>query len=255
MIRELLEDYVLGELSPHDRRRVEEHLGECAACRMLAGEYENALQSLSEALAVVSPLTLPSNLKTSLLARIEHETAAAARPERARAPWFGLKRAGVLVGTVLLVLSIASTVAFAVTLERQRDLRGRLAEFVEDQELVLELTDGRGRRKLSLRAPDPDSRAYGKVFTHPHLREVLVMANRLPRPKARLGYQVWVTSDRKTWLVGALELNQKGFGAFIFTGDRLGPTYDDVRVVLQPKGSKTPPGERAPEYLRASRRE
>ena len=95
--------------------------------------------------------------------------------------------------------------------------------------------------KAMLRATQPGSKAYGKLFTRPDMPNVVVMAGRLPDPPTGQSYQVWLTRAGTAQLAGELALNA-GFGALLFDAGQNGPVYDSAQVVLQPRGSTNPSG-------------
>lgn len=245
-VRELLEAYALDALEPDERARVEAHLSTCAECRAVAAGYAESLARLPEALALASPLRLPPKLKERLLHAIEtgaselHEepgpAAAARRPRHVR-----VRRLLVLVGAVALVGALTATAALSLALDRERNLTQRFAGLLDQREVVLEVVDGRETQRAFLRATDDSSTSYGKLFTNPELRDVVIMAGRLPKPPAGKTYHVWLTGAGETISPGVLKVNEKGFGLLVFKAERPGPRYDAARVVLQPARAK-PPG-------------
>jgi anti-sigma factor RsiW len=67
-IREIISAYIDGEALPEEARRVEEHLGECAECRM-AGKR---MRVLGVAVARTEG-TVPLDFRENLFARLERE--------------------------------------------------------------------------------------------------------------------------------------------------------------------------------------
>lgn len=245
-IRELLEAYALELLDDEERASVDAHLAGCPECRRLTAEYEAALAGLPDALALASPLPVPASLKARLLRAMgmSHVTAhgsAGPSPERARPlpARSALRRTLVFAGAVVVALSVA---ACSVALDRERTLRERFAGLYGDQELILELVDARETSRLLLRPPNADSPAYGKLFTNPQHREVVVMAARLGIAGEGRAYRIWLTQNRRTFAAGTLKVNDKGFGLLVFESKRAGPAYDAARIVLQPGDATTAAG-------------
>jgi hypothetical protein len=79
-LRHLLGGYVLGGLSPDDRRRFEDHLEACAECRDELGRYAPLPGLLRQAEAVPAPEPeLPPDLLPRLLAEVRRRRAARRR--------------------------------------------------------------------------------------------------------------------------------------------------------------------------------
>lgn len=240
-VRELLEGYALGVLEPGESARVEAHLVSCADCRALVARYEEAVAGLPEALALASPLQLPEAIKQRLLAAIPTSAAEQAdEPARAvrQRPRRPIRRLLALVGAVALVLALASTAALSFQLDHERQLKERFAGLLDQREIVLEVVDGRDTERTFLRSPNKSSTAYGKLFTNPDLRDVVVMAARLRRPDNGEQYHVLLTSEGATRSAGVLKVNAKGFGLLVFEADRTAPRYAAVRVTLEPAGAR-----------------
>jgi anti-sigma-K factor RskA len=244
-VRELLEGYALGALEPEELARVEAHLSTCADCRAVAAAYGESLARLPEALTLASPLRLPPKLKDRLLRAIEtgaadarDEAPPAALPRNRR--YLRVRRLLVVVGAMALAGALTATAALSLALDRERELTQRFAGLLDQREVVLEVVDGRETERAFLRATDETSRSYGKLFTNSELRDVVVMAGRLPKPSAGTTYRVWLSRDHEMTSPGVLKVNDKGFGLLVFKAKRPGLRYDAARVVLQPAGSATP---------------
>lgn len=246
-VRELLEGYALGVLDADETSRVEAHIASCADCRELVARYAEVLAGLPDALALASPLRLPDTIKRRLLTTIEAgATEPPAQPTPAtpqRSPRRGIRRLLVLAGSLALALALASTAALSVALDHERQLKERFAGLLDQREIVLEVVDGRGTERAFLRSPDKNSAAYGKLFTNPRLRDVVVMAGRLPKPEEGERYRVVLTSGGVTHSPGMLKVNAKGFGLLVFEAERAGPRYDSVHITLESAGARPGQGE------------
>jgi hypothetical protein len=243
-IRGLLAAYALGALDGDDRTTVESHLERCPACRELARENEEAVHALPSALAAASPVELPRSLKKRVVGQIG-DGPAEPRPEpAARRRRWRLRGALALATLAVGGLFIAWDARLEDARSQERELRARLAKLEGLQPIVLEVVDSRHTVKRVLLPPDEraESRAYGKVFTRTDLPDVVAMANRLPQPPAGQSYHLWATTAGRTRLVGVMPVDRQGFALLIFRADRDGPTYDDVRVLLQRKGARRPSG-------------
>jgi anti-sigma factor RsiW len=263
-----LEAYVLGALTADERHAVEQHLAGCAHCRRRADDLAAAVNRLPLALAAASPLRPPAALKQRVLGAVQGPAAAAIgvqshpadgneqihaggavadgigatanAPSPSPARWRTVVAA---VAVVALALALAWGVRLSEALDQERALRESVAaHFSRQQEIVLEVVDADDATRVILRSPDPDARAYGKLFTRPDLPHVVAMAARLPIPPQGQAYHLWLTSEGRTFLGGVLPVNDQGFGLLTFDADHDGPNYDAARLTLQAAGTDDPGG-------------
>jgi hypothetical protein len=250
-IADQLAAYSLGALDAAARQEVEQHLAGCAECRQLASELAETADLLPLALATASPVQPPDDLKARVLQAAQTPAPLSAGasnepPRQWNAPWdAGRWRAlAAAAAVIVLALSLAWGVRLSEALDQERALRERIAaHFTQQQEIVLEVVDADDATRMILRSPDPDSRAYGKLFTRPDLPHVVAMAARLPQPPAGQTYHLWLTSEGRTFLAGVLPVNDQGFGLLTFDADHDGPLYDAAQLTLQPPGAESPGGE------------
>lgn len=266
-MREFLEEYALGLLTPEQQQQVAAHLAGCLDCRAIAQEYADQLATLPEALAAVSPHQLPTALKARLLQRLETGAANGldnsllrpllpdSTPIKPTLPpavacpapdlHLGIRRLrwALAVATILLVFTLAWSICWNVALARERALRTEFVELVGHQhELVLEIVDSGKTTRRVLRSTSEGSNAYGKVFTHSDMAYVVAMAARLPQPPPGQAYHLWLVQGEATELAGMMKINQEGFALVIYEADQHDPSYDRAYVTLQPQGSATPEG-------------
>jgi hypothetical protein len=168
----------------------------------------------------------------------------AKRWRAAPVPIVAWRMVAVTAAVLLLALSLLWGVRLSEALDQERALRQQVAaHFTQQQEIVLEVVDADDATRLILRSPDPDSRAYGKLFTRPDLPHVVAMAARLPMPPPGQTYHLWLTSQDRTFLAGVLPVNDQGFGLLTFDADHDGPSYEAARLTLQAAGAEAPGGE------------
>ena len=259
--KDLLEAYALGVLEPDEHHAVEQHLTICTECRRLAADLAATADLLPLALAAASPSQPPADLKSRVL-RAAHDSArgvtatgVSSRPSATSTEpsprvrivpgrvgrWRTVAAAALLV---VLALSLLWGVRLSEALDQERALREQVAaHFTQQQEIVLEVVDADDATRLILRSPDPDSRAYGKLFTRSDLPHVVAMAARLPLPPQGQTYHLWLTSEGRTFLAGVLPVNDQGFGLLTFEADHDGPSYEAARLTLQAAGAEAPGGE------------
>lgn len=266
-VRELLEEYALGLLTPEQRQQVAAHLAGCPDCRAIAQEYADQLATLPETLAAISPHQLPAALKARLLQRLatgapngldnsllrpllpDRTPIKPALPPAVARPapdlQLGIRRLrwALAVATVLLVFTLAWSIRLNVALARERALRAEFVELVGHQhELVLEIVDSGKTTRRVLRSTSESSNAYGKVFTRSDMAYVVAMAARLPQPPPGQAYHLWLVRGDQTELAGMMKINQEGFALVIYEADQNDPVYTRAYVTLQPQGSATPEG-------------
>jgi anti-sigma factor RsiW len=272
-VRELLELYVVGALDADEHAQVVAHLASCPTCQRLADELVDVANALPQALAAASPLRLPATAKARLLPSLDAPTRAVASsgdqdivhdgaapppipvplasgqasgvdaaPRRRGSRWWRPRTLGTLAATLVALLALGWGVQLSFALARERALRAEFDALLSGQQaLVIDVIDSPKTVKAMLRATQPGSKAYGKLFTRPDMPNVVVMAGRLSDPPTGESYQVWLTRAGTAQLAGELALNA-GFGALVFDAGQTGPVYDSAQVVLQPRGSSSPAG-------------
>ena len=272
-VRELLELYALGALDANEHAQVAAHLAGCPTCQRMVDELTDVANALPQALAATSPLRLPATAKARLFQSLDaltpgaasagdrdivHDRAAPPPPPARQASgqtsgvgaalrrrgsrWWRPRTLGILAATLVAVLALGWGVQLSFALARERALRAEFDALLSGQQaLVIDVIDSPKTIKAMLRATQPGSKAYGKLFTRPDMANVVVMAGRLPDPPPGQVYQVWLTRAGTVQLAGELALNA-GFGALVFDAGQNGPRYDAAQVILQPDSSTTPTG-------------
>jgi len=192
------------------------------------------------------------NLKApaSLRRKVLQEVAGSERSESLPAPipsrLLGLlarpQAAALILVAILLALSIVWTLRQTSALARERSLRTDLEQHIGQQEIVLEVVDSPRTIKATLRAVEPQSTAYGKLYTRPDFSHVVALAGRMPPAPEGFVYNLWLTMSGVEELAGPMPVNENGFALILFEAGRDGPVYYAARVVRQPQGSTTPEG-------------
>jgi anti-sigma factor RsiW len=270
-VRNEIDAYVLGVLEDDEARAVTAHLAACEDCRRLQQEAEHAAHLLPMALARVSPLKPPEDLKARLMetARISAPIRppepqlpdnASARPSNRLAPrllpderrggrWWGAsnspvwQRIAAAIALAIVMASVAWSVRLSSALDSERATRERVEAFYSaQQELVLEVVDSSKTTRQILRPVDEESNAYGKLFVRSDLPDVVVMAARLPTPPEGQAYHLWLTSGGQLVDAGVFPIDDQGFGLLTIEADRPGPTYEAAELRLQPPGVEGPAG-------------
>ncbi len=257
-IRELVEAYALGTLDAETQMTVEQHLAECADCRLLADEYREIVHRLPEAVAAASPLRPPDSLKTRLMQDVEASEAPAQSVWGGRKPvgkparnWrlspvqIRFQQVGAAVILVLLIFSLAWIARLSTALAHEQGLR----ESIESQtELIFEVVDSDQTTRRFLRPTEnaphlPDAAPpYGKVFTRADLPYVVAMTGRLPQPPEGQAYNLWLFGDERIELAGAVTPDDAGFGSLVYQAADNGPVYESAQLILQAENSDSPSG-------------
>jgi hypothetical protein len=256
-IRELLEAYVLDAVSLNERNLIEAHLAECAECQRIERDYQNILARLPQTLAAVSQMYPPTSIKTRLLESVQNRPIKTVYPDHksqdlphhsfmSRPRWSGWWRMLGLTAAIVLIVSLAWNVHLNSVLAQEQVLRERLSSIIGQQEIIFEIVDSDKAQKVLLRPPvktGSSAPPYGKVFTHPDFPHVVVMAARLPQPPSGQAYHLWLTRDGTPKLVGAIKINEQGFGALVFDEDTDGPVYELAQIILQAEDTAAPSGD------------
>ncbi len=251
--QELLEREMTGSLGERDAARLAEHVDSCRECRSLQAAYRQGGQTLTEALAAGPGLTPPEALKQRVLGAVSQGEGREARwalergMERRTAAWWPrrLTRPAVVaaaVGALLIVGSLAWGAAVSVTLARERNVRAELAALLGKQETLLEVVDSSRTLKVMLRAQEPGSDSYGKLYTRSDLSDVVAMAGKLRPPAEGEAYYLWLTGGGVTELAAEMTVNEDGFGLAVFRAPAPGPKYDAAVVTRQTSRTDAPLG-------------
>jgi anti-sigma-K factor RskA len=245
--RELLEAHALGALEVKESRQVEAHLAACGACRALFDAYVQAVNYMPDALPGAPPA--PAALKQRLMDQVTpppgHRLRRASIRPKSSIRWArpSILRAAAAGLVLLLVgLSLAWGLQQRSALAREKSLRAELEAMVGQQEVVLEVVDSNRTLKAQLRATEPGSTAYGKLYTRPDMPWVVALAGRLPPKSDEEVYNLWLTRDGREELAGPLEVNESGFALILFDAGVNGPIYESARVVRQLPGIEAAAG-------------
>jgi hypothetical protein len=241
-VRQLLEEYALDALEPGEHAEVERHLEECRECRERARELEALASRLPGALAAASALQPPAALREQVLGAVGESGRAPARRRRL----LSRRTLAVALAAAVPALALGWVAGYQQASAGESDRRNDLARMLGVQELVFEVVDSRVTQKTILRSTRQQgrfARSYGKLYTRPDLRDVVVFAARLPEAPEGSAYHLWLTLGGRTLLGGVLTVRD-GFGLLVLSADERGPRYDSVQLTLQSRGTSTPAGTR-----------
>lgn len=204
--------YMLGALEPREAAELERHLEDCERCRAEMRWLEPALVTLPESVERHEP---PRSLRESLMAEVQADARAQARPEKERPRWpsrgFLMRPA---MGLAVLVLVVAA-----------------VAGYDEDQ-------DGGGETggASTVVSRQPDGITVKMVREGTSGRLQLANVKQLP-PKKVL--EAWVRREGKVEAVPALFVPDREGRASTQIDDMTG--VDTVMITEEPQGGSEAP--------------
>jgi anti-sigma-K factor RskA len=257
-IRELLTDYVLGDLPPGENASVRRHLDGCPECAAEVRDLSIAFHAIGQSVEPVAP---PADLKERVLDSLARERQGAhhleaptlsARPPRGWRPVW-------LAAAALAILALAGLLAAAQQrAARLQDalraaehdvarLTGEAATVAGQADLAVAILTATDMRRIDLQgfeaSRDATARAYWSAT-----QGLLIVADRLPAPPPGRAYQVWLIGESATGPVsaGLIDTRNTGRGMLIVpppAGSAAGSvtvavTDEPIGGLAAPTGSK-----------------
>jgi len=236
---ETAELYVLGALSPGEKRQFETHLATCEIC---ADEVRRSTQVMADLASLTAPADPPPAVRDALMARI--------RLARVRSGWLAL--AASLVAAVALGGYALQLRGRVTSLEGQLRETGLRAEATEHQvdDLRRAALDARTTMAV-LAAPDvaridlagqpAASSASARAFWS-RSRGLVLTGSNLPALPSGRTYQLWVlTSQPAPISAGLLKPDANGSVSAMFATPTDIPTPIGMAVTLEPEGGVPSP--------------
>jgi anti-sigma-K factor RskA len=211
-----LDEYALGQLSAAERREIEAHARECAACASEIQELSLVMQGLARA---PEPVVPPPQLRARVIDAFTRESRAAA-PARGASwrNWLAAAAALVIVLGGALFVVVDRNRRIDADLVRARaeaaELRARLDEFAGQTDLALSILTASDMRRIELAGSAAWSDSAARAYWSP-TRGLLVVADRLPQPPPGRIYQVWVIGGSTPASAGLLGSRTAGRGMLI----------------------------------------
>lgn len=237
-----LDDYVLGDVTPEERRDIERHLRDCALCAAELRELSLVMDGLARA---PEPVTPPPALKSRVLASMAALPQAGRGGPVARGGW----STGWLAAAAALVLALGGALYQSHDRGRQvarelrradseiADLRNQLTDFAGQADLALSILTAADMQSIELAGSASGGRAYWSAT-----RGLLVAADQLPVPPRGRVYQVWIIGGGAPVSAGLLGSPHTGRGMLIAPppgGIARGPVT--VAVTDEPPGGLAAP--------------
>ena len=221
-VQPLLTDYVLGELEPAKRQRVEAHLAGCGICTAEARELSLAFHSVGLAEEPTSP---PPHLKARVLQRLAGDEAVTTPARASAAPTRARMARLVAVSGIAAALLVALAAALALSLQRNTRIRAALgdaeadakrlaAEMAETRaqaDLVVSILTAADMRRIDLTGFEASREATARAYWSP-TQGLLIVANELPPPPPGRVYQVWLIGGGAAGPVSAGLIAARGGG-------------------------------------------
>ncbi|MBI4218856.1 MAG: anti-sigma factor [Chloroflexi bacterium] len=284
VVRELLPVHAVDGLEPREARLVDVHIAICKECKQSFEQLTSALEALPDAMAAASPVRVPAGLKSRVLSAIAAPPTLSRAPAHPSVPMISAPAASAAAGeldgpasngagdssatwrqawylrprvvaggaaAVLIVGVLAWSASLSIALGRERNSRQELAALLGQQEIVLELVDSNKTAKAALKALDPGSTSYGKLYTRPDFSEAVAMAGRLSPPESGEAYYLWVGTGRQLRLAGQMTVNEDGFGLIVFDSGTVGPSFDEAVLTRQSSPTDAPAGTRVLAWQRS----
>jgi anti-sigma-K factor RskA len=203
--------YALGLLEGEDLKKVEEHLKTgCEECKEVFKETESVLSLLPYSLRN-SPLS--PELRNKVWERIESAEKA---KEQSSAPDFWSRfqpirfKLGGAVALASLLLLFISNMSLKNSLTMRQQELSRMREQVSSQSEMMEFVESPNVVVISFTAPQPTSKAHGKLFWNTKTREALFCALNIPASGDRRTYQFWAVEDDAVVSMGMFKVDRSG---------------------------------------------
>jgi anti-sigma-K factor RskA len=188
--------YALGALEGEEKKALEVHVAECAACADKLAEARGRVALLAMTAKPVAP---PSSVKTKLMQQVREES----RPARAREATRIEDRSGGIFGRWTLawvgaaaVLAIATGILWYQNMKLDEKIRQALNDAaiaqkkIESAQLLIEILQAPDSVMVSLASADAPQ-ATGKVAYNARLGK-LAVSTHLSAPPADKSYQLWL---------------------------------------------------------------
>jgi anti-sigma-K factor RskA len=199
--RDRLEEYVLDQLPPADRRDLEAHLETCEACRAAVRELSRVVEELA---LMTEPLPPRPELKSQVLAALAADRRVDAPAQTATVsprlpswfPWLATAASIAMIGGAVMLFTMSNREQrTAGELARARsqvqELQGRLDDLAAQADLVTSILTAEDMRPIDLTSSEAGSNVTGRAYWSP-ANGLLLVADDLPVPPAGRVYQVWL---------------------------------------------------------------
>lgn len=229
--------YAVDALPDDERERFEQHLAECEACQVEVRE----LQATAAQLGTVDATGPPASLKHNVIDEIRrtrqepaHFTPTSSYGStqspssvRLQPRWYQRMLVPAAAATVLVVLGLTAVIA---------NLNTRLAEL---ETLAAPVTDVlTAADVITLVQQGPDGARMRLVASPTRGEGVFLVGGMEPAPPDRI-YQLWLLRGEQATPAGLFDVDERGRGARVMTGDMSDVTA--VALTVEPEGGSPQP--------------
>ena len=249
-IEELLPFYALDALTDEERQVVDSYLAEHPEAREQIKDLHSAASALPYG---ISPVVPPREVKESLMARVNADVEARARPavQTPRQP----SRRGIRFENLFRVFSLgaaAVAIIWAVVLNvqvsrLQSEISG-LHETLAAQSNSLEQIIANLPKSppsnvitVSLKGTDVQPHAHGQLVVDPKEQSAILIVSGLPKLEANKTYQVWLINGGAPVSAGLLSIDENGQGVVIVTSDESIGSFKALAISVEPQGGSPQP--------------
>ncbi|MCB9273102.1 MAG: anti-sigma factor [Lewinellaceae bacterium] len=215
----ILEQYVLGNLSPREEAEVEQYAGQYPEVRQEIDDIERTLEEY----AMLNGKVPPPGVLTATLQRMHAEKMFAPRAGRG-SRW----RALAIVEGLLLLAAIAGLLLLSQKARQQQAAQARLLQQMDTLqqncdsiqayagrlEDNIEFLKQPSTRQVIMRGTGLAPDAVATVFYNPELRQNLLSIGRMPSPPSDKQYQLWAIVAGQPVDMGVFDLSSEA-GALI----------------------------------------
>lgn len=245
-VDELIDLYALGALEPGEQSAVDEHLDECARCRVQMDEAKRLVLMLAWTPDQHEP---PPDLQHKVLRRVEQ-----LQRTQGRAPqkwwqnidlrqWFRMPQPALGLAALALVL-VLGLGGRTIQLQRQTaQQQQQLSQFqaqLAEQQPIAELLSVPGTRLVTLTAQDDPNEVQGYLLLKPDARTAFVSTAALAPLPADKTYQLWLI-DEQPESVGLFGTDPQGVGRIAVEADRPLSEYQLIGITIEPAGGSAQP--------------
>ena len=252
-VDELIDLYALGALEPGEQAAVDEHLDECARCRMLLDEAKRLVLMLAWTPEQHDP---PAGLQRKVMRRIEQlqrlegsveqkwwQNFDLGRWVRMPQPAFGLAAVALLIALALggrtIQLQQVLTRAQQAAQQQQQQLTQIQAQ-LDQQRPVADLLSQPGTKLVTLTAQDDPNNVQGYLLLKPDARTAFVSTAALAPLPAGQTYQLWLIDDHPE-SVGIFSTDPRGVGQIAVEASKPLSQYKLIGITIEPAGGSAQP--------------
>lgn len=188
----MLGEYALGHLSPGERREVDAHVSECAACTAELREFTALMDVMAHTPEPVAP---PPALRRQVLDRfVADRGGVAARRTDDPRTWAWAAAAVLVIGVGATMYVAADRRADAALRATIADLERRLEDYAGQTDLAVSILTASDMQPVPMEGLDRAAASAARAYFS-RTRGLLIVADRLPTPPPGRVYQVWIIGE------------------------------------------------------------